>query len=276
MPRGTSIHIGVNHPEGLPALRFSEAAAWRMAALAVQAGYDAVTLLRGPAATCAAVRDALTRAAESLQAGDTLLVTYCGHGTRQRDVDPDERDGRDEGWCLADTVLRDDDVGGCWERFRPGVRIVLVMESCYAAGNARDDEFFFQSPVFAGRPPSPAFPGAPRGEPGELVRSCVEPPHDPEGIQASVLVLAASGEEQPAQDGLFSRHLLKVWDGGAFQGSYCELIERVGDEVLAERPCQNPQVRMLGAADPAFALEPAFHLADPATRNGPVQRSGSG
>ena len=48
MARGISIHIGVNRPAALlPLLTRSEDAAWRMAGLALQAGYQAIHVLRG-------------------------------------------------------------------------------------------------------------------------------------------------------------------------------------------------------------------------------------
>ena len=264
MPRGVSIHIGVNRPAGgHPPLRYSEAAAWRMAALAVQAGYGSVALLRGEAATRAAVRDAIARGADSLAAGDTLLVTFSGHGSRMRDTNGDDHDRCDEAWCLSDDALPDDCVKECWQRFRPGVRIVLVLECCYSAGAARVDydEFFFGTCVPAYRPPLVYRGGSGwRGEEPQPASPCVEPPRDTDGIQASILLLAASGEAQPAQDGVFSNHLLHAWKDGVFRGSYCELIQEVQQRVQGEGAGQEPQIRMLGAPKPEFSLASAFHL----------------
>jgi hypothetical protein len=91
--------------------------------------------------------------------------------------------------------------------------------------------------------------------------SCIGvPPHDTDGIHASVLLLAAAGEDQKAQDGLFTRHLLELWNDGAFTGTFCELYWQVRDRVMTERHSQEPQILMLGSPDLGFPLEPAFHL----------------
>jgi hypothetical protein len=90
--------------------------------------------------------------------------------------------------------------------------------------------------------------------------SCIaEPPHDAHGIQASLLLLAASHEDQPARDGLYTDILLEEWKGGAFQGSYCDLHARLRERVMCVAN-QEPQIMMLGAPDLTFPLEIAFHL----------------
>lgn len=279
MARAASIHIGVNRPAGRfcdRPLQHSETSAWRMAGLASQAGYESILVLRGGAATRPAVHGALTGAAGTLAPGDTLLVTFSGHGSQEHDEDCDEGHGWDEAWCLADGVLVDDKLAGYWRLFEPGVRIVVVVESCYSAGTGRDDDEGAARissaarapgvPVMrdgggwrggrGGRPAAGASPAA-----ADYAGPCIaEAPFDSHGIHATLLLLAASTEDQPSSDGLFSRVLLETWDGGAFQGSYCDLHRAVRARVMRERPTQEPQILMLGAGDPAFAMEPAFHL----------------
>jgi hypothetical protein len=86
-------------------------------------------------------------------------------------------------------------------------------------------------------------------------------PHDADGIQASVLLLAAAGTDQKAQEGLFTEHLLELWNGGAFTGSFCELYREVRERVVTARNFrQEPQIQMFGSPDPGFPLERAFHL----------------
>jgi metacaspase-1 len=292
MPRGVSIHIGVSRPQGCHGahpLKYAETNAWRMAGLAERAGYGSALVLRGQAATKAAVHDALTGAAAMLGSGDTLLVSFSGHGPQLPDAPPgdprdprDERDLRDEGWCLADEVLLDDRLAGYWQLFEPGVRIVVVSESCFAGGVRRDDE----DVIFAPPPLRPVYRGGAvyQGEAayrsgGALAEngagpdaSCIgQPPLQAYGIRASVLLLAAASEAQPAQDGLFTRHLLEVWDEGTFRGSYCDLHRQVRGLVMANNCRQEPQIQMLGTEDPAFPLEPAFHLERRVMR-GPVYR----
>lgn len=299
MPRGISIHIGVNHPANLGnerPLQYSEPMAWRMAGLAQQAGFGSILALRGAAATRKAVSGALSAAADALERDDTLLVTFSGHGgqTRNLDFEKDAGDGGgdpDECWCLADGDLWDDDLAGLWGRFRQGVRVVVVSESCYSAGVGRDDELLGclppaqqHRPVQRGRggyrdggygdggPGRGGYRGG--DEPWTMPPDdspCVAPSRrGDDGIGASVLLLSASCENQKARDGLFSRHLLHVWDDGAFRHSYCALFRRVQACVMREHPEQQPQILVLGAADPAFPLEPAFHLGGRGVRRSAV------
>lgn len=268
MARAASIHIGVNEPRDHHVLlRQSEDAAWGMAGLAGRAGYDSILVLRGPAATRAAVHEALAGAAGTLVGGDTLLVTFSGHGGQEMDRDMDERHGSDESWCLYDGSLLDDKLAGYWRLFDPGVRIVVVSESCYSGGMGRTGNEL--AAYAAGEAPR-VMRESRRMRSGasdlaaaaaEAVASCIaEPPRDCFEIRASVLMLTASAEQQPAEEGLFTRCLLEVWDGGGFRGSYCRLYEEVKRRVMGSRSGQEPQILMLGAPDSAFPLAPAFHL----------------
>lgn len=269
MSRAVSIHIGVNVPQGRLSghpLHESEDIAWQMAVLAEKAGYGSLRVLRGAAATRQAVHEALTGAAGALGPGDTLLVSFAGHGLQEPDRDGDEGHGWDEGWCLADGVLVDDRLAGYWRLFDAGVRIVVVAESCFGGGSGREDEG-----ATLVRPAASAVRVMRDGgyrtalfrsaAVADYAASCIgEAPRATDGIRASLLLLAAAREEQTAREGLFSQHLLKVWNEGSFRGTYCDLHRQVRDRVMTERCTQEPQILMLGASDPAFPLAPAFHL----------------
>jgi hypothetical protein len=281
MPRAVSIHIGVDRPHGghVP-LQSSENNAWRMACLANQAGYESLLVLRGKAATRQALHDVLTRVAGVLTAGTQLFLSFSGHGCEVHDHDADERSRRDQGWCLADGEVVDDKLAGYWRLFEPGVRILVVSESCYSGGVIRDDD---ETLVPGPRPPAqtvyrgqPGLNGTARSAPVvDYTASCIgAPPRGDDGIRASLLLLSASRADQPAQEGLFARHLLAAWNEGLFRGTYCDLHREVRDRVMRERPCQEPQILVLGAADPAFPLEPAFRLAPPPSASPPVANRG--
>jgi hypothetical protein len=284
LPRAVSIHIGVNQPRrnspGEP-LEHSEAIAWRMAGIAERAGYDSLLVLRGEEATRQAVHDALAGAARAMGRGDSLLVTFSGHGTQVRDhaygfgAYPEERDGWDEAWCLSDGLMVDDKLAGYWRLFESGVRIVVVSDSCFGGGMGRIGEESYLYGEAAGGSQTPLVYGGLEGEawdPGGGAEWCVEPPRNAHGIQASLLLLAACGEDQHAQEGVFSRHLFAVWADGDFAGSYCELYRQLYDRVVAEGCGQQPRIEMAGATDLAFPLEPAFHLKRRALHGRPAYR----
>lgn len=273
MSAAVSIHIGVNTPRGRMTghpLKHAESLTWRMAGLAEQAGFGSLLVLRGAAATRRAVHGALTAAAGSMARGDVLLVSFSGHGCLEADLDGDDGHGWDETWCLYDGEILDDQLAGYWRLFEPGVRIVVVADSCHSGGSIRGDDddeppgYAVPRAARVMRGQGPRFrdwggrPAAAAGYPGSCI---VAPPHVTDGIRASVLLLASAREDQKAQDGLFTRHLLDLWDGGAFGGSFCDLHRLVRDRVMAERgPRQEPQILMLGSPDPGFPLERAFHL----------------
>lgn len=292
MTRAISIHVGVNRPGGRnePDLVHSEASAVRMAQLAREAGYGSPLVLCGQWATREAVCQALQRAAELLGQDDRLLVTFSGHGCEQADMDEGaqrDRSGRDQGWCLHDGTLLDDQLLACWQQFRTGVHIVIVSESCYSGDVARDEPLDFcravgatfpaargEGSVYrdgtvvhpdgtAARPRAAAvYRGDPfRGPPGEYGAPCVSTPGGNDGIQASVLLLAACQADQKARDGLFSCHLLWVWNGGAFRDSYCDLFRRIEERIMADASnTQRPNIMVLGSGDARMALAPAFRV----------------
>lgn len=274
MLRGISIHIGVNRPAAAeqPTLAASETAAFLTAELAFQAGYQDIHLLRGPKATCGAVKSRIGDAAAALRPRETLFVSFSGHGTRQPDLDGDEPDGYDETWCLHDANLVDDELAECWRMAPAGARILLVAESCYAGGSGRTWAELVAEYAARARPAfaAPVYRSAMRGvQQSALATSCIaSPPRNDDGIKASVLMLAAAAENQRAREGLYTYHLLKAWDGGAFQGTFCELHRRLYDRVKHETADQDPQILMLGAADPDFPLDVAFHLDRPVMRGG--------
>jgi hypothetical protein len=68
---------------------------------------------------------------------DNLVITFSGHGTYQPDTDGDEVDGLDEGLCPYDLqtngeALIDDEIKALFAARKPGVRIVLISDSCHS------------------------------------------------------------------------------------------------------------------------------------------------
>lgn len=304
MLRGISIHIGVNRTSlGLPLLQKSEAHAWRMAELAAKAGFQAIHLLRGEEATCEAVHAHIAAAARSLYANNVLLVSYSGHGSKTQSISGDRADkgGQNETWCLFDGNLVDDCLGECWKLAREGARIVVVAESCFGGGSARWGGVEVEGeprtpPVFEGNrdaaplvlrngelahpevahrsaEPVEPVPSAPAGTVRQTVRSplCIAtPPEDPDGIRASVLVLAGAGENEKAVEGVYIPNLLAVWEKEeVYNGSYCDLHREVCKRVALETNQHKPQILMLGSPDVKFPQQPAFRLDVPVTRDGP-------
>jgi hypothetical protein len=257
MSRAVSIHIGVDNPGGpgdpRTLLQECESAAWRMAELAYQAGYDSMLVLRGATATLSAVQAALFNASQLLEKDDLLLVSYSGHGSQKRNLLANERDKTDEAWSLHDGELVDDTLAGWWRQFRPGVRIVMVSESCYSGGMDRGDDDVPAPAHWRRRRRMRSYRDA-----DEAIAPCIVSSQQCAEIRATVLILAASRDYQESEEKLFTDCLLEVWNRGAFAGDYCELFGKVKQKVMDRKPEQRPQILMLGTPDREFPRQPAF------------------
>nr|MBL8412077.1 caspase family protein [Dechloromonas sp.] len=99
-------------------------------------GFKVAKLLDDQATKAAMVQamgDLIGKAAK----GDTLVITFSGHGTYQPDEDGDEADGLDEALCPYDLqtkgeALTDDEIKALFASRKAGVRIVLISDSCHS------------------------------------------------------------------------------------------------------------------------------------------------
>lgn len=97
----------------------------------------AVTKLLDNQATKAAMVSSMSGLIQSAAKGDSLVITYSGHGTYQPDTNGDEADGLDEALCPYDlqtggAALIDDEIKTLFDQRKAGVRIVLIADSCHS------------------------------------------------------------------------------------------------------------------------------------------------
>jgi uncharacterized caspase-like protein len=87
-------------------------------------------------ATKAAMVDAMGGLIRKAASGDSVVITYSGHGTYAPDIDGDESDGLDEALCPYDIkqgkVVLDDEIHALFAQRAAGVRIVLLSDSCHS------------------------------------------------------------------------------------------------------------------------------------------------
>jgi metacaspase-1 len=108
-------------------------------------GFD-VSKLLDKKATHAAMTKAIGGLIKDAKKGDTLIITYSGHGTWVPDSSGDEPDGRDEALCPYDIgavgPLLDDDIRVLFAKRAAGVRLVLISDSCHSGTvtRGRDDD----------------------------------------------------------------------------------------------------------------------------------------
>jgi hypothetical protein len=96
-----------------------------------------VTQLIDSAATKAAMVDGFKTVIGEAAGGDTVVITFSGHGTYVPDLNGDEIDGLDEALCPHDIqtgggALLDDEVHTLFAARKPGVRLVLISDSCHS------------------------------------------------------------------------------------------------------------------------------------------------
>ncbi|WP_153160308.1 caspase family protein [Zoogloea sp. 1C4] len=113
-------------------------------AAALAARGFAVTKLLDAQATKAAMVSAMSGLISGAAKGDTVVITYSGHGTWVPDQNGDEPDGRDEALCPWDIgsgkVLLDDEIAVIFTNHAPGVRVLLISDSCHSGSVTRGDD----------------------------------------------------------------------------------------------------------------------------------------
>lgn len=95
-----------------------------------------VTKLLDAQATKAAMSKAMSALIGAAKAGDSLVITFSGHGSVAPDKDSDEADGWDEALCPYDIAqgrpLLDDEIARIFGARAAGVALVLISDSCHS------------------------------------------------------------------------------------------------------------------------------------------------
>ena len=103
-------------------------------------GFTVNTLLDAQA-TKAAMVAAISGLIGKAARGETVVITYSGHGTWVPDQNGDEPDQRDEGLCPWDigqgNVLLDDEIHLLFANRPAGIRITLIADSCHSGSVTR-------------------------------------------------------------------------------------------------------------------------------------------
>ena len=285
--RAMSLHVGLNGVSAaayggwdgpLAACEFDAA---DMAALATAQGIKPKVMLTKKA-TRAAVLAAMRDAAKTLGDGGFFFLTYSGHGGQVPDVTGEEADKKDETWCLYDGQLIDDELYFELSRFKAGVRILVLSDSCHSGTVTRD------------RMPPPPPPGQRAKLMPDAVARRVYQAHqafydklqrdvakaagtpvvDPDTaiaqvaqsgrlaaiatrFDAAAILISGCQDNQTSMDGdhngAFTEQLLKVWDQGKFDGNYAIFHARIRARMPAS---QSPNLFTLGTAGTFLAQKP--------------------
>ncbi len=308
MAKGISLHVGINQVSSdfpnAATLFGCENDARAMHDLATLQGFYKHAMLLGQDATYDRVRREIEAAAAELATGDFFLFTFAGHGRGIPDEpDPfgDEPDHQDETILLFDRMLIDDVMGhDLWPRFKPGVRVLVVSDSCQS-GTVAEDTVVVTTDVVTTTDVVASVSASEHLIVGDLAVAVTTDVRVSESIAtptrtvseettlahlssnrefyeealsaippmvggASVLLLAACQDDQSTPDarpddpnphGAFTRALLNVWSGGAFD-DYDDFITAVGDELRAMGLSQTPAITPARLDNLAFRAQRPF------------------
>jgi hypothetical protein len=287
MSKGISLHIGLNtvdpsHYTGWSGpLAACEADAEDLLAVARSRGYSP-TMLKTQSATREAVIGGIRDAAKQLREGDMLLLTYSGHGGQVPDKDGDEPDDlKDETWCLFDGQLLDDELHRLWAAFAPGVRILVLSDSCHSgtavraslahlatdASRAALAPYGLDGPVVYRFMPDEVALRTYRRNAGFY--DALQPERTPGSqgthrqarVQATVRLMSGCQDNQLSADGtfngLFTGMVLRVWSNGRFEGDYAAFHRAI---VKRMPPTQTPNHFVIGAHNPTYASQAPFTI----------------
>lgn len=264
--QGISLHIGLNrvdpaHYAGWSGeLRGCHIDAAAMEEIAARQGYEPRLTLLDEKATVPSVQDALRSAAGALKADDTILITFAGHGGQVPDLDGDEEDGMDETLCLYDRQWIDDEIRYELTEFAPGVRILLIADSCHS-GSVSRSAIWTPPRGFTARILPPGLCTECYQEHRSMydrvqVGAYIEP--NSSIMSATAILLSACQDNQLAGEdeggGIFTQALRSTWSRWR-RGS----VRRFRDAIAAQLPpWQTPQYSVVGPTHTAFETTPPF------------------
>jgi hypothetical protein len=280
--RGLSLHVGLNsinpdHYAGWNGcLDACESDASVMEQVAKTCGFEPHKLMLTSEATAGAILDAINDASRELEPGDIFFLSYAGHGGQVPDLNDEELDGEDETWLAYDRQIVDDELYLHWRGFRPGVRIIVVSDSCHggAVTSARALGADAPDPVLT-QSGTPVEPARYRGMPRDVMLATYDanrglydriqetvPTADESEVRATLLAFLGCLDYQLAAEGpsngLFTENVITTWNGGAWKGSHAAFHKAIRSRMP---PSQTPNYKLVGARNRDFERQAPFTIA---------------
>lgn len=282
MVHGLSLHIGLNsvNPDRYAGwdgklVACENDAQDMQQRIAKPLGYAAQVLLT-KTATSEAVMAAISDAARQLDRGDILFLSYSGHGGQVDDLNGDEPDRKDETWVLYDRELIDDELHELYTTFKPGVRIVVLSDSCHSGTVTRAlyeqtapleaDAGLRSHRVFRSKRIPRDIEAAVYRENQSQFEALQARTRDAvkKAPEATVILISGCQDRQLSSDGdvngLFTENLLSVWDDGRFKQGYRQFQKAIKHRMP---PSQQPNYFVVGAPNKAFEQQQPFSIAAP-------------
>ncbi|MGD2090428.1 MAG: caspase family protein [Candidatus Aminicenantes bacterium] len=196
--------------------------------------------LKTSQATAENILKELENAASILQQGDIFVFFYAGHGGQQPDENDDEPDGRDETLMAYDREIIDDELNKIWLKMKPGVRIVMISDSCNSGSNYRCRSKDFSNP-------SPIVPIPDQKTVEEMKAQMIHMGGCRDGF-------SSTGHPE---GGEFTLALVKAWQQGGFEWNYQQLYEKTCDLITTHQKIQYTEY---GPVTPEFRNQKPFSV----------------
>jgi hypothetical protein len=145
----------------------------------------------------------------------------------------------DETLVAYDAEVIDDELNDIWLRFKRGVRILMMSDSCNSGSNYRL--------MGRDRQPEPMRPIIDAKLTSEMKAQLIHFGGCRDGFTSSGYRMG----------GAFTMALCDVWDSGKFKGDYKRFLERIANEVTST---QKPQYNEYGPVSPEFRSQKPFTI----------------
>jgi hypothetical protein len=204
--------------------------------------------------------DVLNVAAKNSRAGDMFVFYFSGHGGSITDDDGDETDDQDETLCAYDGHIVDDKLNKCWPKFRRGVRILMISDSCHSGT------------VYKAIRNQGVFLSGSASMPFRLNLNTAKSSGKNKASRMKATLLHMGGCQDDKQSlasneiSYFTKAIAASWDEGRFRGDYTQFIKSVYGRLVRWGVAQVPTLEGYGpsyrdfAAQKPFAIEPTKSL----------------
>lgn len=211
-------------------------------------------ILKTAEATYDNILASLYRASETLVKGDIFVFYYSGHGGQQPDLDGDELDGKDETLVAYNREITDDKIHYALSRFKEGVRLVMISDSCNSGTNYKNIRTVPVNEDTIFRPFAKKSVSKSTEMKAELIH-----------IGGCRDGFSSSGYQN---GGAFTMALCEAWQNGAFNGTFKELHNKICTIITSS---QKPQYNEYGTMTDAFKNQRAFEVSIIEPSEGPIE-----
>lgn len=199
-----------------------------------------ISILKTKQARANAILSGVEDAAHTLVSGDIFVFYFSGHGGQQPDQNSDGPDGKVETLIAYDRAIIDKELCKLWLRFRSGVRIFMISDSCNSGANYRN-----RATLKSAATPMVAIPHF----------------HLISMMRAKLIHMGGCrdgyGSTGSNDGGAVTTALCEAWNEGLFTGNYPDFHQAICAKL---NTCQQPQYSQYGYELEKFRNQKPFTI----------------